>query len=182
MKIDPKYFNLFLLIVAVAAAILIALFTLKNRSNEKTAFKERMFSNDSLQTVSWKVVNRDDSLRISDFKGSYLVLSFWANGSKASLESQRELARLKAEYGDSLNVIAAGVGLQKQEAVNYIEDHDFPFHFVAGSRQFSAFGVPGLPAQLIYNQKGELHRVYLGYRDNSRYDSLRTFITDEKNR
>jgi len=180
MRLDPKYFNVFLLIVAICAAILIAFFILNNRSTGEAAFKERVFANDSLQTVYWRNVQGDDSLRIADFRGNFVVLNFWANWSDVSLKSQKRLAQLKTQHADTLEVIAAAVGLTKQEATQYIADHDFPFHFVAGSRQFSDFSVPGLPAQLIYNPDGKLQRIFLGYQNQSQYDSLRALIEHDK--
>ncbi|WP_138429547.1 TlpA family protein disulfide reductase [Fodinibius saliphilus] len=178
MQIDPKYFNTFLVIVALVAASLITFFTLQNRSNEKSAFKERIASNDSLQTVYWQQVQKSDSIRIADFKGNFVVLNFWANWSDATIESQQELATLKSQYNDTLQVIAAAVGLQKKEALDFIAEHKFPFHFVAGSRQFSDLSVPGLPAQLIFNPEGKLQTVFLGYQNESQYDSLRSLLSN----
>lgn len=177
MRIDPKYFNTFLLIVALIAAGLIAFYTLSNRSAERSDFKQRMLAQDSLRTVWWPQVQKDDSLRIADFRGQFVVLDLWANWSDASLDSHSTLARLQKEYPDKLQVIAAAVGLQKKEVVSYMNEHRFPFHFVAGSRHFSSFNVPGLPAQFIYAPSGELKQIFLGYSGPSRYDSLRTFIS-----
>lgn len=177
MRIDPKYFNVFLMIVALVAAILIAVFTFKNRINDQSAFNNRMAANDSLQTIYWHSVHQGDSLRIADFKKSFVVLNFWTDRSDVSLESQQMLARLKDEYSDTLEVISAAVGLKREEAMQYIADHNFPFHFVAGSQQFSDLAIPGLPAQLVYNPQGELESVFLGYQNQSQYDSLRALIT-----
>lgn len=180
MKLDPKYFNPFLAVCFVIAAVLIAFFTLSNRSSDREAFRQRMFSQDSLRTVTWNKVQADDSLQISDFKGKFVVIDFWANWSDASLKSHRQLAKVKQQYSDSILVIAAAVGLQRNEAINYIKEHKFPFYFVAGSKQFSDFQVPGLPAQLVYSPKVELKSIFMGYNSKSQYDSLRTLITDGK--
>jgi thiol-disulfide isomerase/thioredoxin len=177
MQIDPKYFNVFLVIVAVCAAVLIAVFTLSNRSAEKSAFKEKMFSQDSLQTLAWPKIEGTDSLRISDFHGEFVVVDFWANWSDASLESHRQLAKLKTQYADTLEVLAASVSLQQAEVTQYMQQHQFPFHFVAGSRYFSDLNIPGLPAQLMYDSNGNLEHVFLGYPGPSQYDSLRAMIT-----
>lgn len=178
MRIDPKYFNLFLGICAVLAAGLIAFFTLSNRSMEKENFRERMFGQDSLQKVNWAAVQTADTIRITDFRGQFVVLDFWANWSDGSAESHKKLVSIKNEFSDTLQVIAAAVGLQKDEVESYIQKHKFPFHFVAGSQHFSGFRVPGLPAQLIYNPEGQLETVSLGYPDDSQYDSLRALITN----
>lgn len=180
MRIDPKYFNVFLLIVALVAAALIAVFTLNNRSTEKSAFKEKIFAQDTLQTLWWDKVQSSDSLRISDFGGQFVVVDFWSNWSDASLESHRELVEIKQQNPDILDVIAASVSLDKAEVMSYINKHRFPFHFVAGSRYFSELHIPGLPAQMVYNPDGELKHVFLGYPGPSQYDSLRALINNEK--
>lgn len=178
MRLDPKYFNVFLVIVAAIAAILIAVFTLSNRSAKKSDFRERMFSQDSLKTVWWPKVQEEDSLRIADLEGQFVVLDFWANWSDASLNSHKQLAKIKKQYPDTLQVIAASVSLQKEEVFSYIDKNNFPFQFVAGSRHFSAFNIPGLPAQLVYNSYGELKHVFLGYPDDSQYDSLEILLNN----
>jgi hypothetical protein len=176
MRIDPKYFNVFLVIVAVIAASLIAYFTMSNRTAEKAAFKDRMFAQDSLKTVWWQKVQSPDSLRITDFQGQFVVVDLWSNWSDASLESHQSLAEIHRQYPDTLTVLAAAVGMQEKEVLDYINKNRFPFHFVAGSKHFSDFYVPGLPAQMIYNPKGNLEQIFLGYSGESQYDSLKTLI------
>ncbi|NIV12052.1 MAG: hypothetical protein GWN62_12495 [Aliifodinibius sp.] len=47
---------------------------------------------------------------------------------------------------------------------------------MAGSRQFSEFNMPGLPVQFVYDRQLDLRHVFLGYSDDSQYDSLRVLI------
>lgn len=180
MRIDPKYFNTFLLIVAVVAASLIAYFVVSNRTAGKSDFKQRMFSQDSLKTTWWNHVQSDDSVRVSDFEGGYIVLDLWSNWSNASQKSHTELAKIKQQYPDDLQVLAAAVGLQKKEVVKYMQKHQFPFHFVAGSKQFSEYNMPGLPVQFVYDPDLDLKHVFLGYSDDRQYDSLQVLIKNEK--
>jgi len=179
MQIDPKYFNRFLVIVASVAVLLIIFFTFNNQMSDKSNFKKRIFAQDSLQNVYWYDAEDDDSLRVSDFKGKYVVLDFWANWSDESLEYHKKLASIKNESSQRLEVIAAAVGLRRKQVISYMNKHSFPFHFVAGSRHFSNFGVPGLPAQLIYNPDGRLQSVFLGFPSKSQFDSLRTLVSHE---
>lgn len=176
MRIDPKYFNVFLLIVAIIAATLIAVFTFSNRTAEKSDFQQRMFSQDSLKTQWFSKVQQDDSLRVQDFEGQFVVLDFWSDWSDVSEQSHKKLAEIKQQYPDRLEVIAASVNLLRTDVNTYIREHQFPFQFVEGSQQFSDLNVPGLPAQMMYNADGELKHVFLGYPDDSQYDSLRVLI------
>lgn len=180
MRIDPKYFNTFLVFVAIIAAILIALFTYSNRTAERSDFQQRMFTQDSLQIKWFSKVQEDDSLRVLDFEGQFVVLDFWSDWSDVSKQSHRQLARIKDRYPDRLQVIAASVNVLHPDVRSYIQEHQFPFQFVEGSQHFSDFNIPGLPAQMMYNRDGELEHVFLGYPDDSQYDSLKVLIVDNE--
>lgn len=180
MRIDPKYFNTFLVIIGVVAAILIAFFTINSRQSEKAAFKKRMMGQDSLKTVWWRSVQAADSVRIADFKGQFVVVDFWADWSDASLNSHRELAEINEQFSDRLQVLAASVGHPPKTIQSYIRKHQFPFLFVNGSQHFTGFDVPGIPAQLVYDPEGNLQSVFLGYSDDSQYDSLKVLMNGRK--
>lgn len=181
MRIDQKYYSTFLIIVALVAAIVIAIFTFSNRKGERDSFKKTMFAEDSLQTLYWPSMETSDSVQIADFEGQFVVVDLWSNLAEVSLESHKNLAAIKKEYADTLQIIAASVGLKEQQVLSYIQEHGFQFYFAEGSHHFSKLNVPGLPAQLVYNPDGNLQSVFMGYPDDSQYDSLRRMINEERN-
>lgn len=176
MRLDPKYFNTFLAITAVAAASFIAYFTISSQQNKRSDFKARIAQQDSLQSVVWPMVQTPESISIADFSGRFVLLHFWSNWSDTSINAHRQLTKLKKEYGEQLTVIAAAVGLQKEEALTYAKKHEFPFYHVAGSRQFSAFHIPGVPTYLLYAPEGTLEFVFTGSLDEVQFDSLRAIL------
>ena len=176
MKLDQKYFNTFLAVVAVLAAVLIAYFTISSQGDKQEAFKQRMMQQDSLKTVPLPRVEQPDSLKISDFNHRYVLLQFWTNWSDGAVEEHHKLTEIQKEYARDLTVVTAIVGLEKKEALSYIKQHDFPFQYVAGSQEFGAFGVPGLPAYLLYNLDQDLAYISLGELDKAQTDSLRRVI------
>ncbi|SHE45264.1 Thiol-disulfide isomerase or thioredoxin [Fodinibius roseus] len=176
MRLDPKYFNTFLAVVAVVAALFIAYFTVSSQLDKRSEFKERIVQQDSLQTVTWPLVESSESISIADFSDRFVLLHFWSNWSERSVEAHRQLAKLKREYGGRLTVIAAAVGLRREEALSYASEHGFPFYHVAGSRLFSAFQIPGVPAYLLYAPEGRLEFVLTGSMDEVQFDSLRTIM------
>jgi thiol-disulfide isomerase/thioredoxin len=181
MRLDPKYFNTFLAVVAVIAALVIIFFTINTQQNKRAAFKDRIMKQDSLQTVRWTQVTTSDSLRISDFDSSFVLLQFWSNWSDTSIEEQQTIAAMKQQLGEQLAVISAIVGLRKEEAITYVQEHDFPFNYVAGSRQFSSFQVPGLPAYVLFKPGGEIGFVSLGTLQQQKVDSLKKVIRRGRN-
>lgn len=176
MRLDPKYFNTFLAVVAVIAVLFITYFTISSQQNKRSDFKKRIVQQDSLQTVYWPLVETSERIRIADFSDRFVLLHFWSNWSDASIDAHQRLTKLKREYGEHLAVIAAAVGLQKKEVLSYAREHDFPFHYVAGSQQFSAFNVPGVPTSLLYAPEGALEFVLPGVLNKVQYDSLRAII------
>ncbi len=178
MRIDPKYFNPFLIVLAIVGALLIAYFTISSPLNREAAFREQIVKQDSLQTTSWLQVETSDSLKISDFSGQYVMLYFWSQWSGSSEDGHQKVAELKNSFSNDLEVISAMVGLREKEALAFIDENDFPFYFVAGSQQFSAFGVPGLPAYLLYNPDGKIQFISLGILNEAEMDSLNTIIND----
>ena len=176
MKLDQKYFNTFLAVVAVLAAATIAYFTISSQGEKQAAFKQRMMQQDSLKTVSFPRVEQSDSLSITDFSDQYILLQFWTNWSDGAVAEHRKLMEFQKEHSNKLTIVAAIVGLQKEEALSYIKQHDFPFQYVAGSPEFGAFGVPGLPAYLLYNLNQELIYISLGELNKAQTDSLRRVI------
>lgn len=176
MRLDPKYFNTFLAIIAGIAVLAIIFFTINTQQDKRAAFKERMKQQDSLQTVTWPRVTHSDSLQITDFDTQFVLLQFWSNWSDASAEEHKKIAALKQQMGGRLAIISAIVGLQKEEAVTYVRKHDFPFYYVAGSRQFSSFQVPGLPTYLLFEPNGELGFISLGTLQQPQLDSLKMVI------
>lgn len=179
MRIDPKYFIPFIIIVAIFAALLITYYTISSQQERREAFQERIVTQDTLQTEKMPVLNARDSLSVSDFQGQYVVLDFWATWSNTTEESHSQLADVAEANKDKLSVLAAVVEDQKDKVSAYMQDHNFPFHFVHGSGVFNQYEVPGVPTQLVYDPEGELISIFYGYRNSMQYDSLRTLLSHE---
>lgn len=176
MRIDPKYFNTFLVVVAIFAAALITFFTFNSQQSKRAAFKKRIVRQDSLTTVPWVTVERADSIRIDDFKDQYVLLQFWSDWLDAPDATHRKLAKLQQSTAGNLVILSAMVGFEKEQALNYVKKQGFSIYFVAGSTQFSEFGVPGVPAYLLFNPLHEIEYVSLGTLKKSQLDSLRMLM------
>jgi len=180
MKIDVKYFVPFLLVVALAAALLIAFFTVNSQRGQRQTFREGILQQDSLKTEYMKYIDGRDSLRIQSFQDQYVILDFWATWSNFSEDAHKELAELVRDYPGRVQVIAAVVQDKKEKVSSYIEQHSFPFLFVEGTDIFNRYHIPGLPTQLVYDLSGEIMDIHFGYIDSTEYDRLRTRLNDEE--
>ncbi|HLR26390.1 MAG TPA: hypothetical protein VK112_11025 [Fodinibius sp.] len=176
MKLDPKYFNSFLAVVAVVAAAIIIFFTINSQESKRAAFKRRIVQQDSLKAVPWTTIESSDSLRIEDFKDQYVLLQFWSNWMDNPELIHRKLVKLQDASKAKLAILSAMVGFKREEAVGYVEQQNLPIAFVVGSTQFSSFGVPGVPAYLLFSPENEISFISFGELNKSQLDSLRSLV------
>lgn len=180
MKLDQKYFIPFLAVVAIATALLITFFTISSQKGQREVFKNYILQQDSLRTERMPILGSDDSLAVTSFSNKFVVLDFWATWSNFSEDAHYQLSDLVRKYPNTLTVIAAVVKDQQKKIDDYIERHEFPFHYVDGTVVFNKYDIPGMPTEIIYNPEGEIIDVLFGYSDSTQYDRLRTLLKNGK--
>lgn len=176
MKIDPKYFNLFVGIVAAFCLIAIIFFTLRYSNNQKVAFIDGLGSGQNLYNTWFVKVADMDSLRPSDFPDRYVIIDFWATWSKPSVKSHTELWDIVKPAGEEVIVIAAGVRDHPDVIQMYADELGYTFEYVLGTTIFQELLIPGVPTQILFGPGGRLLDVRIGYKRPSNYHTLRTYL------
>lgn len=179
MRIDPRHFNKFMVVVAVVAAILIAIATMNYIAGRKSAFQQQMMEADSLGYTAFPRFEAGDSLQLNQFTGQYLLLDFWADWSEPSLTSHRALQNMPESVLNRLSVVAASVRTGSADVAAYRQQNKYAFEYVDGTDFFQKMNLPGVPSQVLFNPKGEVIATFVGYTDSTRYDSLQTLIRHE---
>jgi len=179
MRIDPKYFNTFMIIVAIVAAIIIVWGTFTYRANKQELFRQRIAQTDSLAYVYFPRMLEGDSVRVRDFEGRYLLLDLWAEWSDPSIQSHKYLQPFLKRFSDTLEVIAASVREDSGAVAAYRQRTGYSYEFVEGTGFYHRMDVPGLPTQLLFGPDGKLIGTFLGFTDSTRYDSLQRLIQTE---
>lgn len=179
MKLDPKYFPPFLIILAIIAALLITYFTVSSQQEQRETFREYVMQQDSLQSALLPEWEGSDSLSVKNFPDQYVVIDFWATWSQYSGEVHDELKVMLEDHPNKLTVISAVVKDRPQEVNEYINRRDDPFQYVDGTEVFNRYGLPGLPVQIAYKPDGELMDVFYGMSDSAKFDSLNTLLDEE---
>lgn len=154
MKLDQKYFIPFLLISALLTGIIIVVSSLNYASNQRETFREEI---DETDLSEWKLYHytSGDSISISRFNGSPVVIHFWSTWSDLSMELNDVMSELKTEYPELIIVAAAS-----RDASELVKEHiagtDYNFFYLDGTPLYQELMVPGLPSQLFINREGNI--------------------------
>ena len=123
--------------------------------------------------VSTLLDGRLDSL--GKHRGHYVLLDFWATWCTWCVGSHRDLAVFTKELGSKqFEVLSANVDQKKQDALDYVKAHGFPWldwYLGPDSPVLTALGVQGYPTYILVDPKG----VLVG-RTNSLTDERKNYI------
>jgi len=154
MKLDQKYFIPFLLVSALLTGIVIVVSSLNYASNQRETFREEIEETDLSE---WKLYHYSsgDSISISQFNGSPVVIHFWSTWSDLSMELNDVMSELKRDYPELIVVAAAS-----RDASELVREHmagtDYDFFYLDGTSLYQELMVPGLPSQLFINRDGNI--------------------------
>ena len=178
LRIDPKYFNRFAIIVGVIAISLLVLSTIYLHVSSKNDFYKRTVrEQDQITHAYLRDVLKNDSVRVADFRNKYVVLDFWATYATPSKPLFKELGKIQKQYPGKLVVLAASVRDARPTIQKYIDkNHRYHFRYVQGNDLFFHLKVPGLPTFIVFKPGGKLLYSHAGYRNNSALEKLKNAL------
>ncbi|MFH6603912.1 TlpA family protein disulfide reductase [Maribacter algicola] len=107
-----------------------------------------------VQTSSFEDLN-GNPVSLTDFKGKWVVLNYWATWCRPCIEEMPDLVRaqelLKNE--NYVFLLASDQSLEKIRA--FVDERKFDLTFIRLKEAFAQRGVNALPTTFIYNTAGE---------------------------
>lgn len=160
MRLDPKYFNLFIAVCAVITLLVILFSTFRYVENQEEMFEVSLHQVE-IENRKLASINQSDSLRIGDLKGDPVVIHFWATWSGKSKNMHPALSEIAGKHPD-LKIVAASVKDGNELIKEYISKTDFPFIYVDGTDLFQDLQVPGVPSHIILKRDGTVSDMQVG--------------------
>ena len=112
---------------------------------------------------------RDDltghKLRLSDYRGKVVVLSFWATWCEPCLDEIQTFSRWQREHGvDGLQVLGVSMDDDRAAVVDAARKYQIPYPVVMGDEQLGNLygGVLGLPLSYLIDSSGRIVARYQG--------------------
>ncbi len=175
MRLDPKYFNIFVGTIGVFSIILIGYFTITYYSGQQAGFKERVGDGEELRKTSFEEIETGDSLKVDDLRGYPVLLDFWAPWSNRSMQAHRQITEIAENHPD-LKIISALVKDDENSFREYHSEHGYEFRFVHGTGVYEDFLVPGVPSYVMFDREGAVLDVVVGYPREDVFDSLISYL------
>ncbi|MDG5766130.1 hypothetical protein QA596_01540 [Balneolales bacterium ANBcel1] len=157
MRIDPKYFNQFMVVVAVFCIAAIALASYRYVDRQEQRFMDRM---EQTPASELHFLTMDgDTLQLDPERTT--VILFWATWSGRSLESLYELYQWHDSY-PQFEVIAAFVKDAPEFALAHNRESKERFMLVNGTPAYQDLRVPGVPSAIILDSQGRVVATEVG--------------------
>ena len=108
-----------------------------------------------------------NTVRISDFRGKWVLMDFWGSSCGPCIKAIPELGALSRELQDKLAVVSISVDKEtawkkasKEHGITWNDWHD-PKGASGGVR---AYGTAGLPTFVLVSPDGTVDNIWAGYR------------------
>lgn len=176
MRIDPKYFNVFVVTVGITAVIAVIFFNLRYAENQRTQFIENVGDGRDVYNTWLPNLDASDSVSAAQFLDKYVVIHFWSTWSSQSTNEHEALWKAIEPHKDKVQVIAAGVKDNEELTKVYADSLNYNYLFVNGSNLFYELLAPGIPTQIIFAPGGELIDIKIGFRPQNSDDFIKHIL------
>lgn len=177
MRLDPKYFHLFLSVCAILTVAVILYGTISYQKKQAETFHENLNAVD-FGNLGFQTMNEGDTLMVSSFLGRPVVIDFWSSWSSRSRNIHKILLELSEEY-PGLVILSAVVKDGEKESEAYVDSEGYPFHFVHGTDFYHELQVPGIPSQIFIDRSGQLSDFQIGEDSTRLRHIIDTLMPDE---
>lgn len=123
-----------------------------------------------------------NDVRVSDFKGKFLIIDFWETWCGPCLQVFPSLEQLREEYPDNFEVLAVTVGMNEgpEDARAFAEEYGYDFNWLYDQHGvFTKLGGQGIPFKAFVDPDGNFIKIEMGsYGREGDYNRTKAMIEE----
>ncbi len=118
-------------------------------------------------------ISGKNKISLRQFKGKVVLINFWATWCPPCREEIPDFVRLQNEYKDNLSIIGISVDQDRNPVQPFYINMkmNYPVIFATEKIVDEYGGISAIPTSFLVNQKGELVKKIIGYRDKTQWES-----------
>lgn len=170
MRIDPKFFNRFMLVIAFICVIAIIYFNFYYQQRQLVLIDERIADGTVLAETDFQGLGWDGEMNLKDLSAEKKMIIFWAPWSERAVElagllddelQNTPVAVISAVVRDTPEAVQ-NLGLLTGNNVRHVE----------GTQVYNDLRIPGIPAIFVFDSENRMIHYKIGYRESRDYDEL----------
>ncbi|MBI3076580.1 MAG: TlpA family protein disulfide reductase [Deltaproteobacteria bacterium] len=115
---------------------------------------------------------KGELVRLSDFRGSVVLLNFWATWCVPCKEEIPHLVELDHEYrGKGLRVVGVSFDARLDKVPPFVAQMKMEYPILMGTPKLAEeWGIRGIPMSFLLNREGKVCRLYAGPRSKAAFE------------
>ncbi|MBF7097657.1 TlpA family protein disulfide reductase [Alkalibacter mobilis] len=120
-----------------------------------------------------------NTVSLSDFKGRYVFLNFWASWCGPCKEEMPDMEQIHQTYGDEIEILAVNLGEDENVAEGFRDDYGLTFKILLDQKKEVAmtYQVTGIPTSYFIDKEGNIAYGYMG---TMSYELMEEYISQLK--
>lgn len=138
--------------------------------------------NPAIQATDFILPEPDGNLiKLSDYKGKYVLINFWAHWCSPCLKEFPDMQALYDQADkDNFEIIAIHAGPFNEQAAEIVKHFKIGFTIVSDAEtSLKGWDIPALPTSFLVNPQGEIIYKAVGPREWS-HDALQSLMTSSQ--
>jgi thiol-disulfide isomerase/thioredoxin len=155
------------LLVIIALAVGYVLANQNRPTNELTPDPNNNGSNteEPVAAPDFSLIDLEgQSVRLSDFKGKYVFLNFWASWCGPCKDEMPDMERIHQKYGDDIVILAVNLGDSKTIVEEFSQEYGLTFQILLDEKSEvgSMYQVSGIPTSYFIDKEGHFASGFMG--------------------
>ena len=119
----------------------------------------------TIESASFKALDSDERIHVSDFEGKVVLVDFWETWCVPCLQAMPTFKQVIEDYPDQFVVLAVSPGWSDtpEDVIKFREENGFPFVFVVDDTEVATkLEITGIPYKVFIGPDGNYISTELG--------------------